>query len=130
MSSANTKYSDFKSNFDFHPFTQDLALDTDETAVKASIRHIVFTGKYERFHNAKFGAGVPQRLFENIGIRTEYDISTRTEEAIRFFEPRVTNVQVHVNAAEDDNSVFVYVVFTTINISTPITLNLILKRVR
>lgn len=126
----SARYSDFKNNFDVHPYTRDVALSTEEVAVKTAIKNIVFTGKYERFHRANIGAGVPQRLFENIGRNAEYEMNNRTQEAILQSEPRVTNVQVHTNIVDDQNRVNMYIVFTTINIPTPITLNLILKRVR
>lgn len=123
-------YTDIKPDLNPHPNTRDLTLDSEELAVKSSIRNIVFTDKYERFHNPSFGAGIPQNLFDNITRSTEYEITNRTREAILTYEPRVRNVQVFCDAADEDNKVKVTIFFTTINITKPITLQLILKRVR
>lgn len=124
------KYTDFKVNFDIHPNTGDLALDKDEMAIKRAVYNIIFTNKYEHFHNASVGGGLARRLFENHSSTTDYEISSIIKEAVQNEEPRVTDVFVSTSMPTNSQGILVKVVVTVINIPTPIVIETLLRRVR
>lgn len=126
----NERYSDFYTNFDPHPVRGDLLRLTNEEAVKRSIKNLMFTAPYERRFQPDVGAGLPQYLFENIDSTTEFIIREKIIETIRFYEPRANVVEVYVNAMPDDNAYTATIVFTVLSNITPVTLDLILTRVR
>ncbi len=126
----NTRYSDFKINMDAHPVTGDLTLNTNEDAIKRSIKNLLFTDYYERPFQPALGAGLKDYLFENIDAITALSIQERIETTIENYEPRARLDFVEVKADPDYNRYNAKIVFTTINNPLPVTLNTILTRIR
>jgi phage baseplate assembly protein W len=127
---TSTIYSDIPTNLDVHPIKEDLVLLTNEAAVKRSIRNLILTDPYERPFNSTIGSGIRQSLFENIGQDTEYILTEKIKETILNYEPRANLINVSVKLLPDDNSYSATIVFSILNSLTPITLDLILRRVR
>jgi predicted component of type VI protein secretion system len=71
-------------------------------------------------------------LFENIMYpETKYILNETIGTTIKNFEPRCNLLSVNIsNMADDTNSVNISITFSVINIQTPITLNVVLSRVR
>lgn len=138
MSDRRTKYSDFKTNFTVHPLSQDLALNENETAVARSIKNLVFTNPGERLFQNNIGSGILDQLFENI----DEDFNIVAEEAIREvisnYEPRAEIVNkpeigaygIVAEALPDQNAIRVDIYFRTINITRPVRLEALVKRIR
>jgi len=124
------RYTDFYVDFTIHPIKGDLALQQDVVAISSSIKNIVFTDHYERFWQPKFGAGVPQTLFENMTSDTQFLLETRIHEAIKNFEPRAIDVVVQVVASVDRNAYEATIFYTPINSSARATVQAIFRRVR
>lgn len=127
---TNIVYSDIPTNLDVHPIKEDLVLLFNENAVKRAIRNLLLTDPYERFFNPGIGAGIRQSLFENISPDTEYIIKERIRETIINYEPRANLYSVNVKALPDENSYSATIVFSVVNNTTPVTLDLVLRRVR
>lgn len=127
---TTTIYSDIPTNFTIHPIKEDLVLLTNEMAVKNSITNLLLTDPFERFFNPGIGGGIKQSLFENIGPDTEYILKEKITENIINYEPRARLYSVTVKALSDENSYSVTIVFSIVNNTTPVTMNLVLKRVR
>lgn len=123
-------FSDINTNFVFEVIKKDLTPIINEDSVKQSIRNIIFTNKGERFFNPNFGSDIIYMLFENITPATEQIITDLIKTAINNFEPRANVIEVLVNSYPDENSVLISVVFSTLNSAEPITLDLILNRIR
>jgi len=126
----NTLYSDFRTDFDKHPVTGDLAKLTNEEAVKRSVKNICLTGIYERFWNPRFGAGLSKYLFEPISYITEDLIKNAIKDAITNYEPRALTHEVYVTAQPDQNAYAATIVFTVINNPNAITFSVLLNRIR
>jgi phage baseplate assembly protein W len=127
---TNIIYSDIPTNLDVHPIKEDLVLLYNENAVKRAIRNLLLTDPYERFFNPGIGAGIRQSLFENISSDTEFIIKERIRETIVNYEPRANLYSVNVKAMPDENSYSATIVFSVVNNTTPVTLDLVLRRVR
>jgi phage baseplate assembly protein W len=123
-------YSDFRANFDPHPVKGDLLRLTNEEAVKRSIRNILLTEPYERFTNFEFGAGLANYLFENISTVTEGQIKSAIETSIKNYEKRANLISVVVSARPDDDAYAATIIFSVINQIEPVTLKVLLERIR
>lgn len=123
-------YSDIPTNLDVHPVKEDLVLLTNEAAIKRSIRNLLLTDPFERPFNSAIGSGIRQTLFENAGQDTEYILTEKIKETIINYEPRASLINVRVKLSPDENYYSATVVFSVLNSLAPITLDLILRRVR
>lgn len=127
---TTTYYSDIPTNFDVHPIKEDLVLVTNESAVKRSIRNLLLTDPYERFFNPLIGSGIRQSLFENISKDTEFFLREKITETIINYEPRADLISVAVKALPDENAYSASIIFAVSNSTQPVTLDLVLRRVR
>lgn len=123
-------YSDFYSNFDLELVKKDLLSYKNEDSVKRSIRNILLTDKGERFFNPTFGSDIRKMLFENFSPSTEQVVADLIKTAIGNHEPRANVLDVNVSGNPDQNSMYINIVFSVINKAEPVTLELILNRIR
>lgn len=123
-------YSDLTTNFTIHPVKGDLILLTNEDAVKRSIINLMFTDPYERFFSPNIGAGLKAYLFENITQDTEFLIKEKIKEVITNYEPRANLINVSVKALPDQNMYSASIIFSVLNSINPVTLDILLRRVR
>ena len=123
-------YSDFYSNFDLELVKKDLLSYKNEDSVKRSIRNILLTDKGERFFNPTFGSDIRKMLFENFSPSTEQVVADLIKNAIGNHEPRANVIDVNVSGNPDQNSMYINIVFSVINKAEPVTLELILNRIR
>lgn len=123
-------YSDFFSNFDLEVTKKDLLSYKNEESVKRSIRNILLTDKGERFFNPTFGSDIRKMLFENFSPSTEQVVADLIKTAIGNHEPRANVIDVNVSGDPDQNSMYINIVFSVINKAEPVTLELILNRIR
>lgn len=130
LTSKNVIYSDFFSNMNLTPVRNDLATYENEDSVKRALKNLILTDKGERFFNPIFGCDVRRLLFENLSEVTDQVMKDLIKTAVSNFEPRAEIIDVVVSSNPDNNSVYVSIVFSVINKSEPITLELILNRIR
>jgi phage baseplate assembly protein W len=123
-------YSDFDIGFRLNPIGNDLAKIINENAVKRSIKNIIFTNFYERPFRPSVGSNVNKLLFENISPITVEILQTAIADAIRNHEPRANLIEVLATPYEDQNGIYVSIVFSIINKEDPISLELSLDRIR
>lgn len=123
-------YSDFFSNFDIDPVKQDLYRNTNEEAIKSSIRNLLLTNTGDRLYNSKLGSNIRAILFENFSPAMESILEDLIRTTIENYEPRAKIEEILVNSEIDDHYVAVTLVFSIINKEEPITLELFLNRIR
>lgn len=122
------EFVDFSLNFTRHPISNQLTFKKDAEAVKQSIRNILLTRKGERRFDPNFGSPLYEYLFENYTPVLEVVIKDEVARAINFYEPRaaVTNVIVQFS----NHELKVFVSFLLRNTSEPITVSVIISRLR
>lgn len=125
-----TIYADLFNNMDIHPISDDIALKTNENAIKQSIRNLLLTDRGERPFYPNLGSDIRALLFEHFTPQTLTVMKEKIRETIENFEPRCSIVDIVIAPDDDRNSVFVSISFAVINRQEPITLELILDRVR
>lgn len=123
-------YSDFFTNLDKHPIKNTLLRKINVDAVKQSIKNIVLTDRGERLYNPTFGGNIRALLFENKTPQTFISIKEQIKDVLEAHEPRAEIIDIVVADTFDDHTVDVSIVFRVINIQDPITLQIILERVR
>jgi len=123
-------YSDLTTNFNIHPVKGDLVLLNDEVAVKRSIINLMYIEPYEKFFSPNVGAGLKSYLFENISSDTEFMIREKIIETIVNYEPRANLINVSVTADPENSMYTASIIFSVLNSINPVTLEVILRRVR
>lgn len=127
----NTRtFSDLDFNFSPHPVTGDLVQRLDENAVKQSIKNLLQIRHYEKPFHSEIGSPLRELLFENITPLTEAMAKRAIIDIISNFEPRVNLINVDVIASEENNSLYISLVFKIVNTERPITLDFALERTR
>lgn len=127
---STSTFSDFNVNLDIHPIKGDLSLLYDVNSVKRSIKNLLFTDPFERPFSPQLGAGLKAFLFENVNSDTQYLIRERIKDVITNYEPRANLIEVVVKVLPDENAYFATIIFSVNNNINPITLEVVLRRVR
>lgn len=124
-------FSDFLTSFAKTPLGNQLGKVTNEQSVNQSLRNIIKTNLGERLFQPLIGSDVYNILFENNTPENISLLELFIENAIRNSETRVNLVQVIVDTEiMDENSVEISLIYNLINNPEPITLTILLKRVR
>jgi phage baseplate assembly protein W len=124
-------FSDFLTNFERHPVSGALARVTNEESIKQSLKNLILTNVGERIFQPNFGSNVRRSLFEPNDKITAQNIVYYIKNSVSQNEPRVALSNVVVYPSPDEGTFTVNIVFYIINNPvTPVTLNLILRRVR
>ena len=127
----NTRtFSDLDLNFAPHPVTGDLTQKFDDNAIKQAVKNLLQIRHYEKPFHSDVGSPLRELLFEPITPMTEQMARRAIIDIISNFEPRVQLIDVNVIASEDNNSLYINVVFRIVNTERPITLDFILERTR
>lgn len=124
-------YSDFTLNMELNPVTSQLRKVTNEESVKNSIRQLILTTRNERICQPFVGSKIYSLLFDPLDDVTSDTLKMVITEAIKNYEPRCTLQDVIVTPKPDDNSYFIMIQFSLINIPNSVfTFTDILKRAR
>ena len=123
-------FRDLDLNFTRHPATNDVATRIGDQAIIRSLRNLVNMANYDKPFHPEVGGVIRQLLFENVNAMTAQNIKTAVKDVINNFEPRVSLIDVVVQAQEDMNRYDVSISFYIVNQATPTTINLFLERVR
>ena len=130
ISKIQRTFSDLDLNFTAHPVTGDVPVLYDENAIRRSIRNLLSTSNFERPFHSEIGAQIRTLLFEPAGAFFNTTLKRVISDTIATYEPRVVINSIIVNSSQENNSVFVGIVFTIVNTVNPVTLNVVLQRTR
>ena len=123
-------YSDIDLSFLSHPITGKLTRKINREAVKQSVKSLILTDYYERPFKSDIGCGIRALLFENFHPAITQQMDTAIREVISNYEPRAVIHSVNISANPDQNDLSVSIVFFVTNDPEPISLNVLLERVR
>ena len=123
-------YKDVDTLFDIHPVTRKLNVLTNNAAVARSVKNLVLTNKGERPYQPFLGCDVRNQLFELNDGMVESEVEDTISEVISQYEPRAELISVDADIKPDQNSVDVRITFRVVNQQDPISINLMLERVR
>ena len=124
------RFKDLNLSFTRHPITADVTVKTDVEAIKFAIRNLLMTKKYEVPFHPEIGSSLIGQLFENYTVAMKNIVTQEIGNVILNSEPRAELLDVLYQGVPHENRLNVVIVFRIINISEPITLNLLLERTR
>jgi phage baseplate assembly protein W len=127
---VETVYADFHKDLTVNPFSNDLALKTDEEAIKESLKNIILMDKGEKLFQPGFGGNIRAMLFELNSPATIKLIQEQIKSTINNYEPRVQLIDVEVYSLIDDNRVAIKIIYALRNREEPVQVEFILERVR
>jgi phage baseplate assembly protein W len=123
-------YRDLHKDLTVNPISNDLALRTNEDAIKESLKNLILTDRGERLMQPNLGSDVRASLFENATPVTLKVLEERVREVINNFEPRVSVIDVDVISLYDDNRVKVTIYFYVKNQEDPQSVDVFIERIR
>lgn len=130
MPNNSRTFTDLDLNFIKHPINRDITKKYDEAAIKQSVKNLVMTLNYERPFHPEIGSQVMHLLFEPATVVTKNMLEAAIRDTIHNFEPRVKLLSVDVRFNEDNNTVYIAIVFRIINTEKPLMIDFILQRTR
>lgn len=92
----NVTYRDLDLNFTRHPVTNDVALVTDETAVKRRIRNLLLTSFHERKFHPEKGSLIPSMIFEPMTGTASAQMMESIQNVLNNWEPGIDLKSVNV----------------------------------
>ena len=99
----NFIYKDISLYFTRNPVTSDVTTVTDIQDIKRAVRHIVLLNPGEKPFHPEIGTGVRAALFQNFTAPIKALLSSRIQEQLRKYEPRVEVTNVSFNDNIDNN---------------------------
>lgn len=124
-------YKDLRNIFFENSTSQgDIETLENENAVGQSIINLILTTPGERLFQNDIGSGINRLLFENISPQTTGALNQLIKLAIENYEPRANLIGMDITPSEDENSYSISIIFSVINRTEPVALDLILNRVR
>lgn len=127
---ATRTFVDIDASFTPNPVTGDLAVRTDDQAIKFAIRSLIMTNYYERPFHSNIGSPVSALMFNNMGPNFKTILKQSITDTINNFEPRVDVLDVKVDESPDNNRVYISIIFKIKNTERPIEVGLTLTRTR
>lgn len=130
MLKSSEIYSDLFTDLDENPISKDLAVKKNENSVKQAIRNLLLTDSGERPFQPNLGGNIRAMLFDNMTPQTIVSVRERIKETIEAYEPRANLIDVIVSPVFEQNFVNVTIVFNVINRQEPVSLEVVINRVR
>lgn len=127
---VETVYADLHKDLTTNPFSNDLALKTDEEAIKESLKNIILMDRGEKLFQPSFGGNIKAMLFELNSPATIKLIQEQIKSTINNYETRVQLISVEVYSLIDDNKIAIKIIYALRNKEEPIQVEFILERVR
>lgn len=122
--------SDFSTDFAVNPVTGFLARVNNEQDAKQMLRNLILTNVGERFFQPLVGSKIFNLLFEPADSVTMDALETTISQTIKNNLPFINLLRVQITDRPDQNAYAVTIVFSIINNINPVTLDIVLKRVR
>lgn len=127
---AEKMFADFKTDLDVHPGSNDVQVVYDTEAVKRSIINLIKTSVYERPFQPTVGSRVFHLLFDQMDTQTLLFARQLINNTVKLNEPRANVIEVQLSAAPNENGVNITIIFSMLNSQAPVTLELLLTKVR
>jgi phage baseplate assembly protein W len=126
---STREYIDLDFSFARHPITSNVSIKKTINAVKQSILHLMQLKESDKPFHPEIKSPVYQYFFENASAITAIIIESEVKKYLGTYEPRVAISSVNVTFPEA-NAITCEIVGEIINIQTPITVNVLINRLR
>jgi phage baseplate assembly protein W len=129
MAKTSRTFVDLDAAFTLNPISRDVAVKTDDAAIRGALRNLINTKHYERPFQPDLGCQLVNLLFENMDPLTLILAERVIGESITKYEPRISLTNVSVSSQED-NSVFISIEYLIKNTQQPAIFTTTFSRVR
>lgn len=129
VTSRSNPYSDIDLLFE-KKRSGDVFKKNDAAAVKQAVKNIILTNFLEKPFQPFYGANIRALLFELADDATQVEIEENVKLAIQNFEPRARVLNVESRVQNDQNGVFVRVIFRVLNSQEIVELETFVSRLR
>ena len=124
-------YTDIPLSFTAHPVTGNVKTLTNADSIIQSVKNIVLTNFFERPYAPYLGGNIYNRLFDNVeSTYTQFLIAEDITTSLENYEPRADILNVSVFPDTDRNTLKVKVKFIPVTSAEPVTVDVIVERVR
>lgn len=96
-------YRDIDLNFEPHPISNDVPTLVNESAIKQSIKNLLFLQRSEYPFLPLMGCGIKHLLFEPVSPVTSSVIAQEIETTLKNYEPRITVTEIEVTPTADQH---------------------------
>lgn len=123
-------YADLDLDLTPHPGTLDVMRKLDVDAIRASLRNILLTNRFEQPFLPDYGVGIQRLLFENMS--PAWDVITKRTilEQISAYEPRAVVENIDIISEYDSNDVTITIDFYVRGLPDQFKFDYTLQRVR
>ena len=111
----NFLYKDISLYFTRNPVTSDVSTVTDIQDIKRAVRHLDLLNPGEKPFHPEIGTGVRAALFQNFTAPIKALLSSRVQEQLRKYEPRIEVTNVSFNDNLDNNELSCKIEFNVRN---------------
>ena len=129
MAKISRTFVDLDAAFTLNPISRDVAVKTDDAAIRSALRNLINTKHYERPFQPDLGCQLVNLLFENMDPLTLILAERVIGETITKYEPRISLTNVSVSSQEDNN-VFISIEYLIKNTQQPAIFTTTFSRVR
>jgi phage baseplate assembly protein W len=124
-------WADLDLAFVLHPSLNDIRPVIDLEAVKASVKNLVLTSRFERPFHPEIGGNVYRLLFEPADVFTALSLKQEIEDVIVRFEPRALSPEVSVLDDSERNAFLISITFgVSSSLSSTVSVSFYLTRLR
>lgn len=123
-------FRDFDLSFNKHPLTGDLGVKTDINSINQSLKNLINTNFYDRLFQPEIGCNIRALLFAQADPITVSDLRQAITDTITNHEPRVDLLSIVIEDQSDLNTYLVQIIYRVNFRDEPVSLNVILERLR
>ncbi len=123
-------YTDFTTNLDLNPITDQIQLLTNEDSISNALKTLLLTNLGERFYHPEIGSRLQAGLFEMDDQQAQDFIQMEVGQTIKNFEKRVTVRSINTRIDQAHGGIYVSVSYSLINIPEIINTTFLVKRSR
>ncbi|QIN97155.1 baseplate wedge subunit [Synechococcus phage S-H25] len=121
-------FSDLLLSMSKNPFTNDVSVAKNDSAIKQAIKNLVLTTPGEKHFNPNVGSKVYNLLFEPLDAFTADTIKDEIINTINQYEPRVELTSVNVTPIYEGNKLNVTIEYRIVGLPIVETINFVLQR--
>jgi phage baseplate assembly protein W len=111
--------------------TIDLAYKSNKTlkeSIQQNLKSLILTNPGEKIMDSRFGVGLKQFLFQNFSPTVAENISNTINVQVKRYMPFININQIKVNDSQDENKLFVTIIYNVPNLSIQNILSLDIPR--
>ena len=127
---ATKTFIDLDAAMGLNPRTRDVAVKTNDNAIRGALRNLIHTNHYDRPFHPEIGCQIHSLLFENMDNFTAIVAERTIRDSIRKHEPRVDLLDVTVGTEYHSNTMTITVVYKIRNTNEVSTFTTKFTRIR